>query len=249
MQANQPLQGQTALVTGGGKRLGAATAEALAKAGADVAVHYRTSREEAETTARRCRAYGVNAYTVPADLADPDEALQLVPCAIELAGPIHILINSAAIFPESTLWDCTLSALEQCIRTNALAPLVLARSFAAQGIEGTVINFLDCRIADYDKNHVAYHLSKRMLFSLTRMMAAEFAPRVRVNAVAPGLILPPPGKDESYLASLAATNPLNRYGGPSDVTEAVLFLVQGRFITGQVIYLDGGRHMTGAFYA
>jgi len=95
---------------------------------------------------------------------------------------------------------------------------------------------------------VAYHLSKRMLFALTRMMALEFAPRIRVNAVAPGLIIPPPGQDESFLQRLASTNPLGRHGDPADVADAVLYLVGAGFVTGQVIYVDGGRHMRGAVY-
>ncbi|MCH7709078.1 MAG: SDR family oxidoreductase [Myxococcales bacterium] len=107
---------------------------------------------------------------------------------------------------------------------------------------------MDTRITDYDKSHVSYHLSKRMLFSMTRMMALEFAPKVRVNAIAPGLILPPEGKDETYLQDLARSNPLLAYGGPGDVVEAVLFLLQGRFVTGQVLYVDGGRHLLGGVY-
>jgi hypothetical protein len=107
---------------------------------------------------------------------------------------------------------------------------------------------LDTRAFDHDPRHFAYHLSKRTLFSLTRIMAAEFAPKIQVNAIASGLILPPEGKDESYLASLAHTNPMQRYGGPRDITEAVLFLLRSTFITGQVIHVDGGRHLKGAFY-
>ena len=125
---------------------------------------------------------------------------------------------------------------------------MIARAFGAQGIEGVIVNFLDTRIEDYDRKHAAYHLSKRMLYTLTRMMAIEFAPLVRVNAVAPGLILPPPGKDESYLAQLAHTNPLGRYGDPSHIVEAVLFLVRNDFVTGQVVFVDGGRHLKGKMY-
>ena len=134
------------------------------------------------------------------------------------------------------------------VNVNALAPFLLSRAFAAQQREGCIINFLDTRIMDYDKTHVSYHLSKRMLFSITRMMALEFAPKVRVNAIAPGLILPPEGKDETYLQDLAPSNPLQTYGGPGDIVEAVLFLLRGRYITGQVVYVDGGRHMLGGVY-
>ncbi len=107
---------------------------------------------------------------------------------------------------------------------------------------------LDSRAFDHDPQHFAYHLSKRTLFAVTRIMAMELAPKVRVNAIAPGLVLPPAGKDESYLARLAHTNPLQSYGGPQDVVDALLFLLRSRFITGQVLYIDGGRHLKGAFY-
>jgi len=235
-------------VTGAAKRIGRAVAEALAREGVNVVVHYRSSSDEAEEVAASVRTSGVSAWPLQADLEEPDKAAALFAHAHDVAGPIDILVNSAAMFPESRLTDFTPAGLHSNINVNALSPMLLARSFAAQRREGAVINFLDCRIVDYDATHVAYHLSKRMLFSLTRMMALEFAPMVRVNAVAPGLILPPAGKGEEYLASLASTNPLNRYGGPQDVVAAVLFLLKSRFITGQVIFVDGGRHMIGATY-
>ncbi len=242
------LEGKTALVTGGAKRIGRAVACALAAEGVNVVVHYRSSASEAEELATKLQTGGVQAWTVRADLEDAGEAGNLLDRAVELAGPVDILVNNAAIFPESRLADFDVADLHANINVNAVAPALIARKFAAQGREGAVINLLDCRIDDYDEEHVAYHLSKRMLFDLTRMMAVEYAPKIRVNAVAPGLILPPEGKDEDYLASLASTNPLNRYGSPDDVTRAVSFLLRSPFVTGQVIYVDGGRHMTGAMY-
>ena len=134
------------------------------------------------------------------------------------------------------------------MRINAWAPFVLGRALARERRGGCIVNLLDSRITDYDAEHAAYHLSKRMLATLTRMMALEFAPRVRVNAVAPGLILPPPGEDDGYLERLKRTNPLERHGEPADVAEAVLFLARSLFVTGQTIFVDGGRHMRGAVY-
>lgn len=242
------LSNRTALVTGAAKRLGRATALALARAGADVAVHYRSSEDDARATAEDIRRLGRRAWTLRADLADPEAAAELFRATTAAAGPVAILINSASIFPEGRLADVSLDDLTDNIKVNAMAPLVLARAMAAQGIEGDIVNVLDARIVDYDREHVAYHLSKRMLHALTRMMALEFAPRVKVNAVAPGLILPPEGKDESYLRRLASTNPLQRHGSVGEIADAVLFLVGSRFITGQVIYVDGGRHMKGKVY-
>jgi len=228
--------------------MGRAVALALAKSGVNVAAHHNSSVEDAQTLVNEISAMGRNAWTLQADLADANQADALFDHARDAAGDIDILINNAAIFPESRLTDFTPEDLASNVQINALAPALLARRFAAQGREGAIINFLDCRIVDYDAHHVAYHLSKRMLFSLTRMMALEFAPKIQVNAIAPGLVLPPEGKDETYLQQLASTTPLNRYGDIDEITNAVLFLLESRFITGQVLYIDGGRHMKGAMY-
>ncbi len=242
------FRGKTALVTGGAKRLGRAIAMGLARAGANVVVHYHTSKTAADELVASLEALHVRAWAIPGDLADPVESEHLFGRVVSAAGSLDILVNSASIFPESTFQEVNADHLRQNIQVNAWAPLVLSRAFAAQGRRGHIINLLDCRIVDYDARHVAYHVSKRMLFTFTRISAVEFAPDVQVNAVAPGLILPPEGKDESYLQSLAHTNPLQRYGNADDIVRAVLFLLSSDFITGQVIYVDGGRHMVGNFY-
>jgi NAD(P)-dependent dehydrogenase (short-subunit alcohol dehydrogenase family) len=242
------IRGKTALVTGAAKRLGRAAALALAAEGAHVAIHYRLSADEAEETACAVRACGVKAWTFAADLADPAAVEDLAVRVLDIAGSLDILINNASTFLEDRLTDVTPEDMARSLQLHAMAPLVLSRRFAAQGREGCIVNLLDARVADYDRDHVSYHLGKRALFSLTRMMAAEFAPRVRVNAVAPGLILPPEGKDETYLEQLASTNPLQRYGSPEMVADAVVYLVKACFVTGQVIYVDGGRHLRGNMY-
>lgn len=250
------LAGTTALVTGAGIRLGRATALALAAEGVNIVAHYNTSRDGAEETANAVRATGVDAWTVQADLDDATAVNVLFGRAAAHAGPVDILVNNASIFPESRLADVAEADLAANVRINALAPLVLARDFAAQfgatGVspdrEGAIVNFLDTRITEYDRNHVAYHLSKRMLYSLTRMMAIEFAPGVRVNAVAPGLILPPPDKDAAYLEKLARCIPLQRTGCADDVTDAVLYLLRSRFVTGQVLFVDGGQNLNGSVF-
>ncbi len=242
------LAGRTALITGAGKRLGRAISLALAQAGVNVITHYNASRDEAEELAGQVRHCGAKAWTIQADLARPEQVTGLAGRARDVAGGLDILFNNASIFPTDTLQDATIESIAINQQINALAPLVLSREFAGLGATGDIINMLDTRVFDCDPKHFSYHLSKRTLFGLTRIMAAEFAPKIRVNAVAPGLILPPEGKDESYLAGLAHTNPLQRYGSPNDIVEAVLFLLRSGFVTGQVIYVDGGRHLKGAFY-
>ncbi len=245
----RPLRGQVALVTGGARRLGRAVAEALAQEGVHVVVHYKTSGDEAREAVARLRDRGVEAWAVRGHLEDPEEAAGLLPRAVELCGrPVDILINSASIFETSRVLEFEPEELERNVRVNALAPLLLARSLAAQQRPGQIINFLDTRVVEYDRLHAAYHLSKRMLFSLTRMLALELAPAIRVNAVAPGLILPPPDRDEAYLDALARSLPLRRHGVTADVVRAVLFLLHSDFVTGQILYLDGGQHLMGSMY-
>jgi len=242
------LSANVALVTGAARRIGRAIALALADRGARVIVHYRSSADDARGLVEQIRSTGGAAERLHADLADPDAATGLMDRAGKPFGPVDILVNNASTFPADGLADLTPEGLHANIDVNALSPLILGRAMAARGAPGQIVNLLDCRIVDYDRAHVAYHLSKRMLFALTRMMALEFAPRIRVNAVAPGLIIPPPGQDESFLQRLASTNPLGRHGDPADVADAVLYLVGAGFVTGQVIYVDGGRHMRGAVY-
>lgn len=242
------IDGKTALVTGAAKRIGKATGLALAKHNVNLVLHYRSSHDEAEAVASECRNIGVRSWTVQADLRDPEQADGLLEKAAKDAGPIQILVNNASTFTKSQLMDFSLQDLEDNIQVNAISPLLIGRAFATQECAGAIVNFLDTRIAEYDSRHAAYHLSKRMLFTLTRMMALEFAPSIRVNAVAPGLILPPPGEEVSYLQKLAHTNPLNRIGSLGGITDAVLFLLNGEFVTGQVIFVDGGYHVKGSVY-
>jgi NAD(P)-dependent dehydrogenase (short-subunit alcohol dehydrogenase family) len=242
------LKGKTALITGAARRIGRATALALARAGVHVVVHYRSSKHEAEDTAEAARKCGVKAWAIPADLRIPAEARSLLPLSVERSGPIDVLVNNASLFTRSPLKEFDPEELSENIRIHAMAPLLLARALAAQGGSGAIVNLLDSRIRGYDTEHAAYYLGKRMLFDLTRMMALEFAPRIRVNAVAPGLILPPPGKDEAYLEHLAPKNPLHRIGTVEGVIDAILFLLRSDYVTGQVIFVDGGRHLKGDRY-
>jgi len=246
----RPLKGRTALVTGAAKRLGRGVALALAEAGADVVVHYRASRDGAERAAEEIRRLGRRAHCLPADLADERQAGDLLDRATDAVGPVGILVNNASIFPSDTILDATCEAVLDSVRLHALAPLMLSRALAGQkpAPPADVVNLLDSRIHDYDREHVSYHLGKRMLLAVTRMLALELAPAVKVNAVAPGLILPPEGKDEGYLDSLAHTNPLHRVGSVESVASAVRYLVESDFVTGQVIYVDGGRHIRGCVY-
>jgi len=242
------LSGKTALVTGGAKRLGRAIGLALAREGCGVVIHYGGSASDAEQTAQDISQLGARAWTVQGDLSKPENAADILERAWGIAGRLDLLVNSASIFPESIFSDFAPEEVHDNMNLHALSPALLARALHAKGGEGAIVNMIDCMIADYDKKHLAYHLSKRMLHTLTRIMAVELAPRFRVNGVAPGLVLPPAGKDESYLAGLASSNALNRYGNAEDVAAAVVFLMKSDFVTGQTIFVDGGRNLRGNMY-
>jgi hypothetical protein len=248
MTTSKSEQKQTALITGAAKRIGRATALALAKNGLNVVVHYATSKNEALQLVEEIRSIGSAAWSIDADLADPKQAEALVTRSVEFAGSLDVVINNASVFPSSRLMDFTAEELDYSVRINAFSPLLISREFAKHCQSGVIVNLLDSRIKTYDREHAAYHLSKRMFFSVTRMLAMELAPKIRVNGVAPGLVLPPIGKDQSYLEKRKHTNPLERYGDVSHVTDAISFLIENTFITGQVIYVDGGRHLKNAVY-
>jgi hypothetical protein len=242
------LNGRQALITGGAKRLGFASAKGLAIQGVDVVLHFNTSEQEVNESIEALEKIGVNVSVIQGNLADPDVAETLFEKAETQSGPIDILVNNASIFPEDTMKESDFNSLQTNFAVNAYAPLAIAKSMAAKGRRGTVINMLDTRITDYDANHFSYHVSKRMLSDFTRTMSLEFAPEIRVNGIAPGLILPPEGKDNSYLEGLASSNPLNDVGGEDDIVKALLFLIESTFVTGQIIFVDGGRHLKGHVY-
>ena len=245
---NDNLDGRTALVTGGGRRVGAAVAVGLAERGADVVVHYHSSAAEAGAVVERISATGRRAWAVAGDLLADGGAAELFERAVAVAGPIDILINSASVYDEDTLWDVSGQSLQRNMQIHAMAPLELARALAGQCESGHVINMLDTRMSVYDHKHASYHISKRTLATLTRMLAVELAPGVVVNAVAPGAVLAPEGEGEDYLARVARGNVLGRCGYCGDIVDAVLFLLGSSFITGQIIYVDGGAHMKGRMY-
>ena len=236
---------KTALVTGAGRRLGRCIAIELAKRGINVVVHYSTSRTDAEETARLVTDNGAAAWPIQADFADSDGLEEFTQSCEKTAGPVDILINSASIYQEGDIFTAERSQFVEHMNINTLAPLTLCHWFSGQCSKGSIVNILDARMDGYDSAHVPYTLSKQALRSLTHMLSLELAPDIRVNGVAPGLILPPFGRGNEYLEKRAHTNPLETWGSAEDVSQAVLYLIDAAFVTGQVIYVDGGRHLMG----
>lgn len=243
------LHGTTALVTGAARRIGRAMALGLAREGVNVVVHYESSAAEATELVGMLRSLGVGAWSVAADLRDPGALGSLVDRAAGMAGPLGILVNNASAFPESTLDRVTRDDLDRSIHLDAWAPFELTRRFARQ-LDGAacahVVNLLDTRVAaQFDWQHFAYCAAKDLLSTLTSLLAMHFAPRVAVNGIAPGLILPPEGKGQDYLEAKKLELPLRRIGHSDFITDAMLFLVKSEFITGQTLFVDGGRHLLG----
>lgn len=237
------LAGKTALVTGGAKRLGKAIVLGLAAAGCDLVLHYNTSSDEAEATAEEARALGVSVDLIQADLGVDAAG------AVERAdgkAPIQILVNSAAMFPEDAITDLDPALFDTTIAVNLRAPVMLTAAFARalpDGTEGAVVNLTDWRTRRPYPDHFSYTVSKTGIDGFTIAAAEALAPRVRVNAVALGAIIPPVGKSSAYLKDLAKDIPVERVGGTEPVVEAVLFLLRNDFVTGEIVRIDGGAHL------
>ena len=239
------LAGTTALITGGAHRVGEGIALGLAEAGCDLVLHYNASVGPAEQTAAAAEAMGRRVTLVGADLADPASAPLIVASAGDLA-PIRVLVNSAAMFSEDSLSDVTPAGWQQTLAVNLAAPVFLTQAFAAAlpgDVEGAVVNVTDWRTARPYSDHFSYSIAKGAIDTFTGAAAEHLAPRIRVNAVALGAILPPPGKDSSYLKELAREIPLQRVGNPGVVADAVLHLLRNDFITGEIVRVNGGAHL------
>jgi NAD(P)-dependent dehydrogenase (short-subunit alcohol dehydrogenase family) len=224
------------LVTGGAKRLGAAIARTCAAAGWRVVIHYGSSREAAEALARE-----IGGATVQGDLAVPGDLFARAVAAA--GGPIAALVNSASRFEEDRPEAIDPALAARLHAVNCVAPAMLAAALAAQPdlVEGAIVNLLDQKLANPNPDYFSYSLTKYALAGATEMMAMAFAPRVRVNAVAPGLTLPSGGQDEAAFARVAGANLLERPVGADQVAAAVTYLLDARSVTGQTIHVDAGQ--------
>jgi pteridine reductase len=236
------LEGKVALVTGAGKRLGRAVALRLAEEGSDVVVHYRNSQREAEDAVKEIEKLGQRAVAIGADLSGVAEAKRLIDEAGKHFGRLDILVNSAANFLPASVISTTEQIWDAALDTNLRAPFFCAQAAAPwlRRTQGVIINFADTGGLLGWPGYIPHSVSKAGIIMLTKVLAKALAPEVRVNAIAPGTITMEgdPPEWESDFIKLA---PLRRTGKPEDITDAVLFLVQSKFITGQVLVVDGGR--------
>lgn len=240
------LDGKVALVTGAARRIGAAIATQLHASGARVAIHYRGSAAEANQLAETLNAGRADsAITLQADLLDLDALPRLVAAVVEWGGRLDILVNNASTFYPTPLGEITEQHWNDLLGSNLKAPLFLSQAampdLAANN--GSIINIVDIHAQRPLLNHPVYGSAKAGLVMLTRALAKDLAPKIRVNGVAPGAILwPEDGMSESVKQSIIGQVPLERPGDPDDIAGAVLYLVRdASYVTGQIIAVDGGR--------
>lgn len=237
---------RVALVTGGAVRLGRAIALGLAEAGYDLVVHYRSSEGAARDVARRVEAAGRVAVLAAGNLAEPATATAVVEAARARFGRLDLVVNSAASFEAGELLDVDADDWDAIMDVNVRAPHLVVRAAAPLLREsgGAVINLVDLSAFQPWTGYPAHAVSKAALAHLTRIQARALAPRVRVNAVAPGAVLPPEDESPEGLEKLRRMTPLGRLGDSDDVLRAVLYLADATFVTGQILAVDGGRLIT-----
>ena len=245
----------TALVTGAGKRLGRAMALYLAGQGHDVAVHYATSRDEAEAVVTEIRALGRRAQAFKADLLVEAETAALIPAATAALGPLTVLVNNASIFEYDNIDTATRQSWDRHIESNLRAPYVLTQAFARQCppalpdengeplAQGLIVNMIDQRILKLTPEFSSYTIAKMGLWALTRTAAQGLAPHVRVNAIGPGPTLQGARQSAGHFQKQRAATVLGRGVNPSDITAALGFFLNSPGVTGQFLAIDGGQHL------
>ncbi len=237
---------EIALITGAADRIGAEMARALAAAGHAVIVHYNTSGGAAKKLVADIEAAGGRAALVKADLCEPSERDGLIASAAEKFGPLTVLVNNASLFETDSVETLDEDLWDRHFHVHIKAPAFLARDFAAQlpaDETGNIVNIIDERVLHLAPAYFSYTLSKSALWTATRTMAQSLAPRIRVNAIGPGPTLPAQGYTEADLQKAQKALPLQRGATPEEIAEAVLFLLASPSITGQMLALDGGRHL------
>ena len=237
---------KAALVTGAAKRLGREIALDLGTNGWAIAVHYNGSEAEADETVAMLHRSGVHAVALKADLSMEADTQRLVERAREAVGPLTALVNNASVFENDTISTLTRTSWDKHIEVNLRAPLVLSQDFAEQlphGADGAIVNLLDQRLLKPTPQFLSYGVSKAGLHWLTLTLAQALAPRVRVNAVAPGPTLRNARQSEAHFQRQATSTILGRGGSPADVAGAVRYLLDAAAVTGQMIAVDAGQHL------
>ena len=240
------IEGKVALVTGAARRLGRAMALALAERGAELVVHYRGSEREALEVLAQARRLGGKPVAVQGDLAHSADVARILETALAAFGRVEILINSASVFPRTPLGTVGEAEWDRILAVNLKAPFLLSQGAASvmrQQGRGKIINLADIGGAQVWVDYLPYSISKAGLLALTRGLAKALAPAVQVNAIAPGVVLPPEGTTDAERREAVGRVPLGRLGEPVDVVRAMLYLIESDFVTGEVLTVDGGQRL------
>jgi NAD(P)-dependent dehydrogenase (short-subunit alcohol dehydrogenase family) len=250
--AEPMVQRGAALITGGARRIGRALVTAAADAGYDVAIHVRAVDDEAEAAAADVRARGRKSTIVSCDLRKESAAVALVGEAESELGPVTLLVNCASVFEEDAFADMNRASWDAHMETNLRAPLVLAQVFARRlpaDREGLIVNVIDQRVLNPTPEFFSYSLSKAALWDATRLMAQALAPRIRVNGIGPGPSLPSVHQDQAAFDAEVAITLLKRPSSPADIAQALRYLIDAPSVTGQMIAVDAGQHLSGQIRA
>ena len=236
---------KTALITGAAKRIGKAMASHLASRGWNIAIHYNSSDVEAmQLRSELVTAYPDQQFELfKADLNVPEEVELLIPKIIDKMPGLELLINNASVFESAQLIETTTGFLDRQMNVNLKAPFILMRDFARTFKSGSIVNFVDTRIVTNQSKFAAYSISKKALWETTKMAALEFGPEIRVNAIAPGLTLPPEEKSEEYLWKLSEQIAMKRPGGLEPILKSLDYILNNDYLTGQLLFCDGGENL------
>lgn len=234
------------LITGAARRLGAAMARAVARDGFDVALHCRASVGEAHALAREIEALGRRAAVVVADLERESEVEGVIDAARRALGPLAVLVNNASTFALDRLATADRASWDRHLETNLRAPIVLSQRFVGQlgpSARGLIVNILDQRVGNLTPNFLSYSIAKMGLWAATQVLARELAPRVRVNGIGPGPVLPAPGTAQECFDELVRATPLGIATTPQQIADALRFIIASPTMTGQLITLDSGQQL------
>jgi len=234
---------KVALVTGGAKRIGRSICFSLASKGYKIALHYHRSSAEAKKVAKIINQKGGSCQLFSCDLFDQGQTSMLIPNVLKKFPKLDLLVNNASVFEPSTIKNLDLKMLNRHFAVNFNAAYILTAQFAQKCKKGNIINILDTHIVNNKTRHASYLLSKKALCELTKLSAVELAPHIRVNAISPGLIFPPAKAGSGYLDRLAKKIPLRKKGHVNQINQSIEFLLNNPYITGQIVFNDGGEHL------
>ena len=234
---------KAALVTGGAIRVGLHFAETLASLGYDLAIHYNSSEKRADEAVAKIRALGVECRAFRFDFQSGKNPSALIEQVVEVFPGLSVLVNCASIYNAAPITETTMDMLHTEFQVNFFTPYLLSGAFARRVETGNIINILDNKIAFQQYQYGAYLSAKKALAELTKMAAMELAPRIRVNGIAPGVIMPGVTRTDDYIAWRVQGIPLKRQGAVEELGKALIYILDNEYITGQHLYVDGGESL------